>query len=108
MYLYGLKQVKNNMDEETNRLLQELLNAVQQSGGRQTPAVAAANKAYQAQVQLLGKGNTQEGKRQSLTSKAMAATSKAVTSSLNVAKSLENASTALRENRESFASLNPS
>ena len=96
------------MDEETNRLLQELLNAVQQSGGRQTPEVAKANAAYQKQVALIAKGNVQEGKRQSLTSKAMIATSKAVKSSINVAKSLEGASTALRENRESFASLNPS
>ena len=96
------------MDEETNRLLQELLNAVQQSGGRQTPEVAKANAAYQKQVALISKGNVQEGKRQSLTSKAMIATSKAVKGSLNVAKSLESASTVLRENRESFASLNPS
>ena len=95
-------------DEETNRLLQELLNAVSQSGGRQTPEVAKANEAYQKQVAIITKGNTQEGKRQSLTSKAMLTTQKAVRASLNVAKGLENASNALRENRESFSSLNPS
>ncbi len=96
------------MDEETNRLLQELLNAVQQSGGRQTPEVAKANAAYQKQVTLINKGNVQEGKRQSLTSKAMINTQKAVRATIDVAKSFENASSVLRENRESFASLNPS
>src|SRR6056300_1089044 len=95
-------------DEETNRLLQELLNAVSNSGGRQTPEVAKANEAYQKQVAIITKGNAQEGKRQSLTTKAMRTTTKAISGTLSVAQALEAASTAMRDNRESFRSLNPS
>ena len=96
------------MDEETNRLLQDLLNAVQQSGGRTSPDVEKANAAYQKHVALLSKGNKEETKRQSLTTKAMRSTTKAIDGTLSIAQALETASTALRDNRESFSSLNPS
>ena len=104
------------MDEETNRLLQELLNAVKASGGRTTPDVEKANKAYQDHIKIVqsgtkldkdsqsltAKGIAQEGKRQSLTTKAMRTTTKAIDGTLSIAQALETASTALRDNRESF------
>ena len=110
------------MDEETNRLLQELLNAVKASGGRTTPDVEKANKAYEDHIKILQSGNKldkdgqsltakgikQEGQRQSLTTKAMRTTTKAISGTLSVAQALEAASTAMRDNRESFRSLNPS
>jgi len=93
------------MDEETNRLLQQLLNAVQQSGGRQTPDVQKANAAYTKHVALIGLGNMQEGKRQSLVSKGMVGVQAGTKATLKLAQSFENASTAMRENREKFQSL---
>ena len=110
------------MDEETNRLLQELIGAVKSSGGRTTPDVEKANKAYQDHIKLVlsgtkldkdsqsltAKGMKQEGQRQSLTTKAMRTTTKAIDGTLSIAQALETASTALRDNRESFSSLNPS
>jgi len=110
------------MDEETNRLLQELLNAVRASGGRTTPDVEKANKAYEDHIKLMksgskldkdsqsltAKGMKQEGQRQSLTTKAMRTTTKAISGTLSVAQALEAASTAMRDNREQFRSLNPS
>lgn len=110
------------MDEETNRLLQELINAVRASGGRDTPDVEKAKKAYEDHIKLMKSGNKldkdeqaltakgmkQEGQRQSLTTKAMRTTTKAIGGTLSVAQALEAASTAMRDNRESFRSLNPS
>jgi len=93
------------MDEETNRLLQQLLNAVQQSGGRQTPDVQKANAAYTKHVALIGLGNIQEGKRQSLVSKGLVGVQAGTKATLKLAQSFENASTAMRENREKFQSL---
>ena len=95
-------------DEEQERLLQQILQSLNASGGRNdSPDMEKAKKSLQKFVSETNKGVNQEGKRQSLVSKGMRTTNKAVQGALNVAKSLESASTAMRENRESFSSLNP-
>ena len=95
-------------DEEQERLLQQILQSLQASGGRNdSPDMEKAKKSLQKFVTETNKGTTQEGKRQSLVSKGMRTTDKALKGALNVAKSLESASTAMRDSRESFSSLNP-
>ena len=95
-------------DEEQERLLQQILQSLNASGGRNdSPDMEKAKKSLQKFVSETNKGVNQEGKRQSLVSKGMRTTNKAVQGALNVAKSLESASTAMRDNRESFSSLNP-
>ena len=95
-------------DEEQERLLQQILQSLNASGGRNdSPDMEKAKKSLQKFVTETNKGTTQEGKRQSLVSKGMRTTDKALKGALNVAKSLEGASSQLRENREKFASLNP-
>jgi len=95
-------------DEEQERLLQQILQALQASGGRNdSPDMEKAKKSLQKFVTETNKGTTQEGKRQSLVGKGMRNAQKQLTGALNVAKSLESASSAMRENRESFSSLNP-
>jgi hypothetical protein len=95
-------------DEEQERLLQQILQSLNASGGRNdSPDMEKAKKSLQKFVTETNKGTTQEGKRQSLVSKGMRTTDKALKGALNVAKSLEGASSMMRENREKFASLNP-
>ena len=95
-------------DEEQERLLQQILQSLQASGGRNdSPDMEKAKKSLQKFVTETNKGTTQEGKRQSLVSKGMRTTDKALKGALNVAKSLESASGAMRESREKFSSLNP-
>ena len=109
------------MDEQ-ERLLQQILEQLQRAGGRPGPDMEDAKKSLQDYTKLLKSGNKldkeeqdltakgmkQEGQRQSLTTKAMRTTTKAIGGTLSVAQALEAASTAMRDNRESFRSLNPS
>lgn len=95
------------MDEQ-ERLLQEILNQLSRSGGRAGPDMDAAKKSLDKFIKLTNQGSKQEGERQSLVSKGLKTTDKAVKSTLNMTKALENASTAMRDNREKFSSLNPS
>jgi len=109
------------MDEQ-ERLLQQILESLNRSNGRAGPDMDAAKKSLEDYIKLLKSGNKldkeeqalttkgmkQEGQRQSLTTKAMRTTTKAIGGTLSVAQALEAASTAMRDNRESFRSLNPS
>jgi len=109
------------MDEQ-ERLLQQILQQLERAGGRPGPDMEDAKKSLQDYTKLLKSGNKldkeeqaltakgmkQEGQRQSLTTKAMRTTTKAIGGTLSVAQALEAASTAMRDNRESFRSLNPS
>ena len=109
------------MDEQ-ERLLQQILEQLQRAGGRSGPDMEDAKKSLEDYTKLLKSGNKldkeeqgltakgmkQEGQRQSLTTKAMRTTTKAIGGTLSVAQALEAASTAMRDNRESFRSLNPS
>ena len=109
------------MDEQ-ERLLQQILQQLERAGGRSGPDMDGAKKSLEDYIKLLKSGNKldkeeqalttkgmkQEGQRQSLTTKAMRTTTKAIGGTLSVAQALEAASTAMRDNRESFRSLNPS
>ena len=105
-----------------NLILQQILQQLERAGGRPGPDIDDAKKSLQDYTKLLKSGNKldkeeqalttkgmkQEGQRQSLTTKAMRTTTKAIGGTLSVAQALEAASTAMRDNRESFRSLNPS
>ncbi|MHC4293612.1 MAG: hypothetical protein ACYSTX_04890, partial [Planctomycetota bacterium] len=109
------------MDEQ-QRLLQQILEQLQRASGRSGPDMEDAKKSLQDYIKLLKSGNIldkdeqaltakgmkQEIKSQSLTAKAMRSTTKAIDGTLSIAQALETASTELRDNRESFKSLNPS
>ena len=96
-------------DEETNRLLNEMLQALQRSGGRQDdPNVKKANKAYEDHIRLQNKSNDLEKKNQTTVSKGLIQADKAAKASMRLMNSVERASTALRENREQFSSLDSS
>jgi len=96
-------------DEETNRLLNEMLQALNRSGGRQDdPNVKKANKAYEDHIRLQNKSNDLEKKNQTTVSKGLIQADKAAKASMRLMNSVERASTALRENREQFSSLDSS